>query len=325
MKVLVTGANGLLGHHVVLELLERHHPVRIIVRSTRDIYFDLARVEVVVGNFIHYDTLMHAAEGCDAIIHIAAITATNLLHYEEYKQINVDGSAMVIQVAEELKINTIVYISTANTVGFGSETQPGDELLPIQYPFSESYYARTKVEAEKLFTDAAKNPNRHIIILNPAFMIGAYDPKPSSGKLLLMGYNKKLMFVPRGGKNFVPVRDVTVAVCNALTMGKNGDKYLAAGIGLSFKEYFTFQKQLLGYKQQIVEVPGFLLKLVGKAGDLIRFIGIRTEVCSMNLRQLMIREYYTNRKAKEELTQPETDLSIAIVEAIDWFKEKKIL
>ena len=59
-------------------------------------------------------------------------------------------------------------------------------------------------------------------------------------------------------------------------------------------------------------------------GDLIRFLGIKTELCSMNLKQLMIREYYSNAKAKSELTLPETNIKIAIKEAIDWFKDHKM-
>jgi len=325
MNVLVTGANGLLGHNVVLELLKLHHNVRIIVRSTGNIYFDLTKVEVFEGNFTQYDLLKQAAEGCDAIIHIAAVTATNLLFYEDYQQINVEGSALVIKVADQLNINKIVYISSANTIGFGSEQQYGDELFPVQYPFSESYYARSKIEAEQQFIEAAKKHNQHIVIINPTFMIGAYDPKPSSGKLVLMGYNKRLMFVPRGGKNFVAVRDVAVAVCSALNNGKNGEKYLASGTNISFKEYYTLQKQVGGYCQLIVELPDLLLKLAGRTGDLIRLFGIRTDLCSMNIRQLMIREYYTNRKAKEELYFTKTELSIAISEAIDWFKDKKMI
>jgi len=49
-------------------------------------------------------------------------------------------------------------------------------------------------------------------------------------------------------------------------------------------------------------------------------LGITTELCSMNLRQLIIREFYSNAKAKSELKLPQTDLKIAIKEAIDWFK-----
>ena len=57
MKVLVTGANGLLGHHVVLELLKRKYTVGIIVRSTAKIYFDLDELTVFKGNITDYETL----------------------------------------------------------------------------------------------------------------------------------------------------------------------------------------------------------------------------------------------------------------------------
>jgi dihydroflavonol-4-reductase len=116
MKVLVTGANGLLGHHVVMQLLEREHDVKIVVRSLRSIYFDLNKVIITEGEFTNYETLKIAASDCDAIIHIAAVTATDLLHYEQYKEINVAGSEKIIRVADELNINRLVFISTANTL-----------------------------------------------------------------------------------------------------------------------------------------------------------------------------------------------------------------
>ena len=321
MKVLVTGANGLLGHQVVFILQKMNLEVNIIVRSTKNIHFDIKSVEVFEGNFNHYQTLKTAAEGCDAIIHIAAVTATDLLLYEDYSQINVDASAQLIRVANELNINKLLYVSTANTIGFGAEYKLATENDLIQFPFSESFYAQSKAEAEKLFVEASLLPNRHVIIINPTFMIGAYDAKPSSGKLMLMGYRKPLMFTPKGGKNFVPVSDVATAICNALTHGRNGQRYLAAGKNLSFKEFYTLQKQMGNYKQTVIQLPDFLLLVIGKIGDLVRKCGAKTELCSMNLRQLIVREYYSNEKAKAELFMPQTDLGIAISEAICWFRE----
>jgi len=325
MNVLVTGANGLLGHNVVLDLLKSQHSVRIIVRSTKDIHFNLNSVEVFNGNFTDYESLKQAAQGCEAIIHIAAVTATDLLHYEDYHKINVDGSATVIRMANELNINRIVYVSSANTIGFGSEQQLADECFNIGFPFSASFYAQSKIASEQLFIESSKIQDKHIIIINPTFMIGPFDSKPSSGKLMLMGYKKKLLFSPTGGKNFVAVKDVALAVCNSLTQGQNGERYLASGLNLSFKEFYALQKQVENYQQQIVELPNVLLILVGKIGDLVRKLGIKTELCSMNLRQLIVREYYSNRKAKTELNLPETDLKIAIKDAIDWFKEHKMI
>lgn len=323
MKVLVTGANGLLGHHVVSELLKRQHVVRIIVRSKRNIYFDLASVEVYEGNFADYHFLKEAASGCDAIIHIAALTITNLLHCEDYYKINVEASSQILKVSDELDINRLVFVSTANTIGYGTEKQLADENSMIEFPFSKSFYAQSKKEAEDFFIEASKKQNQHVVIINPTFMVGSHDPNPSSGKLLLLGYNRRLMFVPRGGKNFVAVTAVAKVVCNALTKGKNGEKYLVSGVNLSFKEFYQMQKSVCEYNQRIIELPHILLEFAGKAGDLIRMFNIKTEICSMNLNQLRVREYYDNKKAKTELNLPETDLKRAIKEAIDWFREKK--
>lgn len=325
MKVLVTGANGLLGHHVVFELLKRKHLIRILVRSTKSIYFDLESVEVFIGNFTDYEDLKEASEGCEAIIHIAAFTATNLLHYEDYQKINAGGAIQITKVAEELKINNLVFVSTTNTVGFGKPDQFADETFSIEFPFSESFYAQSKIEAEGIFVEASKQPDKHIVIINPTFMIGAFDSKPSSGKLMIMGYKKRLMFAPKGGKNFVAVNNVAFVICNALTQGQNGERYLASGENLSFTEFYNIQKEIGNYRQFLIVTPDFLLVLIGKIGDLVRKSGIKTEICSINLRQLMVREYYTNRKAKTELNLPETDLKTAIKEAIGWFKEHEMI
>ncbi len=319
MKVLVTGANGLLGHHVVMELLKRNHNVKIIVRSTRNIFFDLSAVEVIEGNFSEYKSLEKAALGCDAIIHIAAVTATNLLHYDDYARINVEGVAQILKVAGELKINRMVYVSSANTIGFGTEQQPADERFTIEYPFTDSFYVQSKVASERLVIEASKQENRHFVIINPTFMIGAYDTKPSSGKLLLMGYKRRLMAAPKGGKNFVAAGNVALAVCNALSEGRNGERYLTSGVNLSFREYYKLQKQTVNYSQYFLDIPDFLLILIGKTGDLLRLFGIKSELCTRNLRLLMIREYYNNQKAKDEIHLPDTDLKKEIREAIDWF------
>jgi nucleoside-diphosphate-sugar epimerase len=228
-------------------------------------------------------------------------------------------------VAYETGISHLVYVSSSNTIGFGNEQHPADERFSIQYPFSESFYACSKAESEQLMIAASEKPGQHVIIINPTFMIGAFDTKPSSGKLLLMGYKRKFMFVPKGGKNFVSARNVASAVCNALTMGRNGERYLASGINLSFKEFYTLLKQTGVYYQYIFELPDFLLFLIGKTGDLFRKFGIKTDLSSMNLRQLMIREYYTNIKARTELTFPETRLTEDLKEAIDWFRGRDML
>jgi len=320
MKILVTGANGLLGHHVVMQLQKANHEVNIIVRDSRAIYFDTTNIKVVTGNFADKEILRLAAENCEAIIHIAAVTATNLLSYNDYSPINVEACRTIINIANELKINNIVFISTSNTVGYGTASRPADENEAIRFPFTKSFYAQSKSEAEKLFVDASKAPGRHVIIINPAFMIGSHDTKPSSGKLMIMGYKKKMLVIPKGGKNFVAASDVATAICNALTMGNNGERYLATGINLTFKEFCMLQSKTGNYHQQVIVLPDWLLKFIGMMGDLLRLAGIKTEVCSRNIEQLLIAESYQSTKAERELKMPHTPLEEAMHEALSWFK-----
>ncbi len=323
MKILVTGANGLLGHHVVMQLQRMNHEIRIILRGSRDLYFDKTGIEIFNGSFTDYNSLKIAAEGCDAIIHIAAVTATNLLRYEDYYSVNTSGTANVIKVADEMNIKRLVFVSSANTIGYGSAEKLADETCEMEYPFTKSFYARSKVEAEKLFVEASKKSNRHVIIINPTFMIGSHDTKPSSGKLMLIGYKKRIMFAPCGGKNFVAVTDVATSVCNALTHGKNGERYLASGVNFSFSEFYEIQSRVGEYNQKIFTIPSALLEIIGKVGDLIRFFGIKSEIYTMNVNQLLVREYYSNKKAVEDLKISQKPIEIAVKEALDWFKEMK--
>ena len=323
MKILVTGANGLLGHHVVMELLEHCEQVSVVVRSTANIYFNLQQVHVFTGDFTDYETLKKAASGCDAVIHAAAVTATHLLHYSDYEKVNVRGSANVLRACNELGINNIVFISSSNTIGYGTSENPSNEHSPIQFPFIHSHYAQSKLAAEQLFFEASQMPDKHIIIINSCFLIGGYDTKNSSGRLVKMGYKKPVLFIPRGGKNFVSARKVARAACNALTMGKNGEKYLVCGENLSFRDFFERQKYAGKYRQIMIRLPDFFLLFAGRIGDMLRKTGIKTDLSLVNMRQLIIREFYTGNKADENLHLPQFHLENAIIEAINWINIKK--
>ena len=319
MRVLITGGNGLLGHNTILRLLSEGHIVHAIVRKADSILVEHDNLHIFEGNFIDYDSLLSASNGCEAIIHIAAATDMSLL-YSQFEAVNVGGSRNVIAVARALGIKRLVYVSTLNTIGYGTPERLADESCSMQYPFTHAYYAITKAMAENLFLEEAKYDGRHVVIINPGFMLGEYDTKPSSGQLLLMAYRKPIMVVPRGGKCFVHVKDVASAVVNALTLGQNAEKYIVGAHNRTLVEFYKLQKKVCGYRQLLIPIPCWLTNLVGFVGDGLRKIGIRTQVCSMNTKQLCVREYYSNTKAKTELKMSETPLERAISDSICWLK-----
>ncbi|MDR0370560.1 MAG: NAD-dependent epimerase/dehydratase family protein [Prevotellaceae bacterium] len=325
MKVLVTGANGLLGHHVVNELLRRKHDVNVIVRNSSNIFFETDKVNLFIGNFCDENDLSTSAEGCDAMIHIAGITDMNLLSLDDYEKVNVRGSSTILKVAGKFAIKTILFISTANTVGYQSPSGFSDENNPIQSPFCDSFYAQSKLSAEKLFFEASQQPGMHVIVLNPGFILGGFDTKPSSGKMVLMAYKKQVMIAPSGGKNIVDAECASFAICNALTQGRNGEKYLITGQNILFRAFYRLQKTIGNYRQIIVPVPDFVLLIIGGIGDLMGFFGIKNDIRTRNLRQLMIEEYYTNTKAKKELGMQDTDIEKTLTKTIAWFKKRNLI
>lgn len=325
MRVAITGANGLLGHHVVHELLRRGDEVTVMVRSTKKLYFDTAKVQLIQGDFTEFDKMSELVQKVDAIIHIAAVTSTDLLHYKDYEGVNVLATDQLIKAATAAGIRKFVFVSSANTIGYGHKKQAADETSPTQAPFLNSFYTQSKLQAEKLFVDLSLDSQNHVIIINPSFMIGKYDTKPSSGRLMLMAYKKRLMFVPGGGKNFVAAAAVATACCNALTMGVSGQKYLTTGVDLSFRKFYKKQRKIAEYPQKLITLPDFVLRLAGWMGDLIRFAGIKTSLSTVNIKQLLVREYYSNKKARKELKFVQGNIETAIAEALSWFKDNNYI
>ncbi len=325
MNVLVTGANGLLGHHIVNELLDRNDQVSVIVRSRRKLFFDTTRITIFEGKFHDAELLIQALTGIDAIIHVAAVTATNLLEYHDYHEVNVVATQLLIDKAKEKGIKRFVYVSTSNTIGNGSIENPSNESAAFAEPFNKSFYARSKFEAEKLIRKLSEDKEMHAVVINPTFLIGKYDTKPSSGKILQIGYGRKRVFTTSGGKNFVSAHSVAVACVNAMLMGVSGENYLAAGHNLSFVEFYMLRSKVTALNQRITVVPSSVLKFFGWIGNILRRVGVKTDLSLSNFNQLLIQEYYEGTKAREQLALPETNLEESIREALEWFVENGYL
>ncbi len=318
-KILITGANSFLGSNVVMALCARGVEVRAIVRRSNEVLDKTSGCEVILGNLMEPDALRQAAKGCDAIVHIAAITDQSLLKYSDYRDFNVGALEGVITAARSEGIERVVFVSSSNTVGSGSASHPGNETTPLNALQLKQLYGRSKIEAEEvLFTQK----DIQSVVVNPCFMIGPYDNKPSSGVLIMMGYNKSLVFTTPGGKNIVDVRCAAEAICNAVEVGRSGQKYILGGENMKLKDFFRLLAKIEGKKKSIITVPGWLLIAVGYVGDLIRGLGIRSQISSVNMRTIIRSEFYSAQKAESELGLKKTSVENCTRDAIEWFKSQ---
>ncbi|MEL6537102.1 MAG: NAD-dependent epimerase/dehydratase family protein [Bacteroidota bacterium] len=318
--VLVTGANGLLATHTVLELLRAGYRVRALVRNRSK--FTLAghpSMEIVEGDITDLAAMQRVVAGCQYVVHAAAETRQGLTDYAAYERVNVQGTKNVVEAAAEAGVLRVVHVSTCNVFGFGTAHQPGNEAKPPARPFSDSGYVKSKLEAQQVAF--SYSDRTEVVAVNPTFILGAYDQKPSSGRIILMGYRKRVLFYPPGGKNFVYARDAAQAMVNALAHGNSGEAYILAGENLSYKEFFQKLNAQAGQTPILIGLPKAVLIAVGRVGNLLKRLGLNTETTLTNMRILCLKNYYSHSKAKEALEVEFQGVDGAIQEAVHWFRQ----
>ncbi|MBR3075868.1 MAG: NAD-dependent epimerase/dehydratase family protein [Bacteroidales bacterium] len=317
--ILLLGATGLLGHNVLKLLLQKGYRVRVIVREGSVIDQEVlacaapGQISVVRGSVEDRKLLMSNLWGCGVAVNCSGTTDMSLTHLDDYIPINAELPATLARLMLETGGRTLIHVSSANTVDPGTVDKASDENTAFGGPFAGSLYARSKREGEMRLLEFAENhPDLRTVILLPGFMIGPYDMKPSSGKLLLSAYRKPLMAAPKGGKSFIDVRDVASAVLGAIVNPAARGRYLTTGTSLSLQAFFALQANVCGYKQAFIQLPRKLCLTVGALGDRIESHGHKNMATSRNVRQLLIEEYYDNTRARTELGMDLSPLDGAI-------------
>ncbi len=323
-KVLVTGANGLLGTNTIIALLHQGYKVRGMLRKRSSFkaphHPDL---ELLEGSITNPKDIESAVEASDFVIHTAAITDQNFLKFSDYESVNIHAVRLLAEVCRKKSIQKMVFVGSANACGHGSPKESGTESRQPVWPFTGSYYAQSKIMAQEIILDAAReNGPTEFIAISPGFMLGPWDSKPSSGKIVNMYLNRKIIFCPPGGKSFVHVKDVAQAIVQALEKGKNGQVYLLTGNNITYKAFFEKLNILTGLKKPILILPRGLMQSAGTLGDLLRFFKIRTSLSGVNARILCEQVWYSNQKAAKELGVKFTSLDKTLKDTLSWFEKR---
>ncbi|MFO7755901.1 MAG: NAD-dependent epimerase/dehydratase family protein [Bacteroidales bacterium] len=323
MKVFITGSDGVLGNNLVRVLLERSCDVKVFIEEGRKAaYPQELEVDKCYGSILDYPGLLEAVKGSDIIIHAAAKTDTWPPKHIDYWKINVEGTKNIISAAREAGVKRLLHIGTANSFGPGDEESPGDETRPYAAGRYKLDYMCSKYAAQTLVLEAVEKEGLDALVLNPTFMIGPYDSKPSSGTMILAVNDGKMPGYPPGGRNFVYVKDVAVAIANAIEKGRKGECYILGHENLSYKEAFRKMASALGVKPPALKMPRVLTLayggLLSTASSLFRFTPSITYPLALISTE---KHYYTSRKAVSELEMPQTPMEEALREAVAWFRD----
>jgi dihydroflavonol-4-reductase len=318
----VTGATGFVGANVVRALLARGWSVRCVVR-TPNLCIDGLPVEVLRVSLGDTDALVAAMDGCDGVMHLAGIFDPGPGGEEAMRSLHVDATRCLLAAAQRADVRRFVLCSSSITVGFGPLDAPGDEDSPLD---ADAIYGRTgplrayhdsKAEAERLVAQAGG------VIVNPDFVLGPWDVKPTSGQLVCTMARGWVPVHPRGGKCFIDAGDCAIGHVAALEHGVPGRRYLLGNHNVSYAAFMSLVATALGRRPPVLPVPDTAIAAAGFAGrwlqrlDPHRYAGLDGAL----LRAMQQPRYRSGRRAQVELGVPVTPLETTIAETVRWFRE----
>lgn len=324
MKIIVTGADGMLGTNLVLELLERGHQVSAFLHpQSKSRTLGGLPIQHFFGDILEPETLEPAFEGHDAVIHAAASTSVWPARSEMVRRINIEGTRHVIDAVLALKIPKMIYVGSASSVN--TQPRPGDK-----YPFPGAKfgldYIDSKYEAYQLVMQAVKERGLPALAILPTFMIGPYDSLPGTGKMILTLARGRLNFYTHGGRNIIYVKDVAVAIANSLEKGEAGKYYIAGNENLTYKDFFAKVGSAIGKPYPTRAVPSWLVKLAGWGGEQAAKILGREPLLTYPMARISCeKQYVDSSETVRALGMPQTDISIAVRESYQWFLDNHYL
>lgn len=324
-KVLVTGANGLLGANIVESLLAFNYRVVALVRKGANLQgLNDLDCDMFYGDISNKKDLIEAIKGCDIVIHSAAKTQSNINTLDAFYPINVEVTKNLIDISKASGVKRFLFIGTANTMTNGTIEKPGNESTSFMPWLYKSGYAYSKYLAQEYVLSQNEDGIFETMVLSPTFMIGPRDANHSSGQLLLFALKNKVIFCPPGGKSFVDVQNVAHAVVNAITKGKPKNVYLLSGENLTFKQFFDKVRYQIPQSKIVVSIPKSLLILGSRVVELSnKFLSTSFPFDRVTQRLFCLDNYFDNQKARYELGMHQTDTSKSIRKANKWFSENQ--
>jgi dihydroflavonol-4-reductase len=310
--ILVTGSTGLLGSHVVCELLSHDYAVRALYRSedrkrvTEHVvryYFPekaeelLSRIEWFRGDILDLSELEDAMQGCEKVVHCAAMVSFHRRDFWRLFEHNRKGTANVVNTALQTGIQQLIYVSSTAAVGSDSEFTDKIRRETNHWNANEkvSGYSLSKYSAEKEVWRGIEE-GLSAAIVNPSLLFGPGNWNESS-LTIMRTLSEGLRYYTPGGNAAVDVRDVALVIRKLIATNTSGERYLVAGHSMSFRELFERICRQLGVKAPSVEAGPLMVGLAWRlTGIIARFTGKRPTITKESAESSQRTTVYSNEK-----------------------------
>ncbi|MEV0294251.1 SDR family NAD(P)-dependent oxidoreductase [Nocardia sp. NPDC050710] len=307
MRVLVTGGTGFVGAWTAKAVADAGHRVRFLVRDPGRLETSAAALGVdvsdhVVGDITDAASVRRALDGCDAVIHCAAVVATDPRRAREMLTTNMTGARNVLGAAAELGLDPIVHVSS-----FTALFRPGDEVLTADLDVvgGTDAYGQSKAQVD-LYARGMQDAGAPVVITYPGMVLGPPAGQQFGEAADGVEAAVKMGFLPgRGaGWTIIDVRDLANLHAALMFPDRGPRRYMCGGIRAGVDELAAIFTELTPGTTRVLPVPDTALRLIGKLSDAVtQFIPLTTPLTEAAM------QYYTQMPESDD-TPSERDLGV---------------
>lgn len=323
MRVFLTGATGLLGNNLARLLAARGDRVTVLVRTEpHPEVFEGLDVDIVDGELLDAECIDEAVSRCDAVIHSAAVLHIGWRRMEESLRVNRDGTSVVAEAALRHR-RPMVHISTVNTLALG-RGKPTTEDTPLTPAASQvpCAYVTSKLASNEVVREAVRR-GLDARIVHPGFMLGPWDWKPSSGKMMLELARRYVPCYPTGGCSVCDVRDVASGVLAAMDQGRPGRSYILAGANVTYRRLWQEMTIRLGRSMPSLPAGPLIRFAVGTVMNLgTRLTGNEGDINSASMKMGSQLHWHDSSRAREELGYSNRTFDETLDDAAAWIRNR---
>lgn len=320
----VTGGSGLVGGHLVSQLVDEDVPVRCLARSVSAVAAVTQRGAVAVeGDLFDPDALREGMWNTDVVFHVAGVNETCSKDPEAMDRVNIDGTVAVITAAAVNGVRRVVYTSSAAAIG-ESHGMVGTEhtVHSGEYP---SAYARSKHLAEIAALVTADRLGVDLVVVNPSSVQGP-GRATGSAELLVRVLNAKRPLLMDTALSVIDIDDCTRGHINAAEYGRAGERYILSGATLKVSETVDLLSAAAGRTVEPRWMSEGFVRTVGRAvARAAAVVKPSAGICPELIATLLHGHRFDGSKAARDLRFAYTDPGNTIERTVGWLDAQGLI
>jgi len=272
--ILVTGASGLVGSHLLYHLTQESSQIKAIYRSEKkkeyvkkvfsyysvDVESFFNKITWVQGDITDIPFLEEIMSDVSEVYHCAALVSFDPSRYRELRRVNIRGTANIVNVSLLYDIKKVVYVSSVAAIGKAEENLPSNEESPWNQDGDHSVYAITKYGAE-LEVWRGIQEGLNAVIVNPGVILGEGFWRSGGSSALFRKVQKGMSQYTSGSTGFIDVKDVVKTMTFLMNSTICGERFILVSENVPFYDFFTEIAKVLGVKPPYKEVGKSVLNI----------------------------------------------------------------